>query len=155
MPDGWRIPTSTDFVENSGWDFFSKNGNVFPFYASGDFNGDEAQDYAWLLIKSDNSTWELFAFLSKDNAFTKIDIGGKRESYNSPKNLYTGPITETEILTLRKGEKICKYDDNFKLVSSITMKQDGILFGVNEGDRFVLYFDSTTKAFSIYHNCLD
>lgn len=155
IPAGWNIPSAENFTANSGWTYFLSKGNSFPFYTTGDFNGDQTTDYVWTLIKSDKTSWEVFAFISNSSGgFDKIDIGGKRATYTDPMNLYTGEITNTELVFMSKGEKLCQYDDNMNVKRTIVAKYDIIMFGVYEGDRTAYYFNSSTKKFERFFNCM-
>jgi hypothetical protein len=63
IPAGWRIPVQADITDGSGWQNFIKAESLStPYHATGDFNGDGIEDHAWLLIKSDSTSWGLFVF---------------------------------------------------------------------------------------------
>lgn len=156
IPAGWNIPSAENFTTNSGWAYFLSKGNSFPFYTTGDFNGDQVTDYAWTLIKSDKTTWEVFAFISNlSGGFDKIDVGGKRTTYTDPMNLSTGEISNTELTFLNKGEKLCLYDDNMNVKKTMVAKYDIIMFGVYEvGERLAYYYNVGTKKFEQFFNCM-
>ncbi len=155
IPDGWNIPSSENFTPNSGWTYFLSKGNSFPFYTTGDFNGDQTTDYVWTLLNADKTSWEVFAFLSNSSGgFDKIDIGGKRTSYTDPMNLYTGEISNTELTFMSKGEKLCQYDDNMNVKKTVVAKYDVVMFGVYEGDKTAYYYNSATIKFEQFYSCM-
>lgn len=160
IPEGWRIPTSNDIKKGSEWQSFKEDSNSIPIYVKGDFNGDGKEDYAWLLIKSDNSTWGLFAFLkNQGKGFTKYLIGHQgRPSYNQKpqdiQNLYSENISDCQILKTGKGEKLCLFDKNSKITKRVTTRYDVIIFGVlNAGQPSFFYYDAVIKKFISYWSC--
>lgn len=156
IPEGWNIPSSENFKPNSGWSYFLSKGNAFPFYISGDFNGDQKSDYVWSLINAGKTSWEVFCFLSNSTGgFDKIDIGGNRASYTDPMNLYVGDISNTELALFNKGEKLCQFDGNMNVKKTVVAQYDIILFGVYEGDRVAFYYNTSTKMFERFYNCMN
>ncbi|MBL0202340.1 MAG: hypothetical protein IPP81_19945 [Chitinophagaceae bacterium] len=157
IPKEWRIPQSSDFKNGSGWNNFKSNGNPMPYFATGDFNGDNIDDYAWTLIKSDNSTWGVFVFMNNGaGKFTQIYVGGKGSDVNNPGTLYTGPANNTVVTRMGKGENICLYDDNENLKSKIKTKYDCLTFGVYEvGANSIYYFDKSKNKFIAYWGCME
>lgn len=156
IPKGWRVPKDADFKKGSGWDYFKSDGNPIPYFAIGDFNGDNIDDYAWILIKADNSTWGLFVFMNNGGGkYTQHYIGGKGEDVDIPGTLYTGAANNTVLSRMGKGEDLCRYDKNENLKSKVKTKYDSISFGVYEaGGNSVYYFDKTENKFISYWGCM-
>jgi len=72
IPEGWRIPTETDYRDD--WEYFRDEFPV-PYHIEADFNGDGRLDQAWILIRDPDDGWGLFAFINQeDKSYRTIAI---------------------------------------------------------------------------------
>jgi len=156
VPQGWRIPTSKDIIKGSGWqELINQDSKFVPYYVKGDFNGDGKEDFSWLLISSDNSSWTLYAFLkNQTDGYTNYKIGSKGPIGKNPIYLSSSRVSDCLIQKAEKGEPLCLFDDNSNITKKIITKYDAIAFGVFEvGQPSFFYFDKSLKKFVFYWSC--
>ena len=60
LPEGYRLPEKSDYTKYAQ----SYYKNNFPNKVKADFDGNGKVDTAFLLLKSDNSCWSLFVFMT-------------------------------------------------------------------------------------------
>ena len=66
LPSGWYYPTEKDNVGT--WKEYKKQTNNNPFHFKADFNGDQKEDEAWLLLRTNKNEYGLFVFLMKTDS---------------------------------------------------------------------------------------
>lgn len=76
---GYRLPPESEygplwaFVESTGWQTRDGSGGTkAEFWTSGDFNGDGARDYAYVLIRAEGSERALYAFMSSSDGYAAV-----------------------------------------------------------------------------------
>lgn len=62
-----RLPDATDLKRD--WKHFHQSGRDVPWTVTGDFNGDEERDYAYLLPTKSSDGFSLVAFVSGDTGY--------------------------------------------------------------------------------------
>lgn len=70
LPSGWYYPTEKDNVGT--WKEYKKQTNNNPFHFKADFNGDQKEDEAWLLLRTNKNEYGLFVFLMKTDSTFEI-----------------------------------------------------------------------------------
>lgn len=156
IPDGWRIPTSKDIIKGSGWqEMINQDSKLIPYYVKGDFNGDGNEDFSWLLINSDNSSWALYAFIkNKSDGYVNYLVGRKGIIGKNPTFISSNAVSECIIQKAEKGELLCLFGNNDNITKKITAQYDAIVFGVFEvGQPSFFYFDKSLKKFVSYWSC--
>lgn len=156
IPGGWRIPSSKDIIKGSGWqELINQDSKAVPYCVKGDFNGDGKEDFSWLLIKSDNTSWALYAFIkNQSDGYTSYKIGSKGPIGKNPIYLSSSSVSECLIQKVETGEYLCLFDDNSNITKKITTKYDAIAFGVFEvGQPLFFYFDKSLMKFVSYWSC--
>ena len=68
IPAGYRLPDKADYTQEDQLRYKSN----LPFEVAADFDGNGKNDTAVLLIKKDNSGWELFVYMRDSNDETDI-----------------------------------------------------------------------------------
>lgn len=156
IPAGRRIPTSKDIIKGSGWqEIINQDSKAIPYYVNGDFNGDGKEDFSWLLISSDNSSWTLYAFIkNQSDGYTNYILGSKGPIGKNTKYLSSSNVSECIIQKAKKGEQLCLFDNNMNITKKITTQYNAIVFGVYEiGQPMFFYFDKSLKKFVSYWSC--
>lgn len=79
LAGGYRLPPESEygplwaFVESSGWQTRDGSGGTkAEFWTSGDFNGDSVRDYAYVLIRAEDSERALYAFMSASGGYVPV-----------------------------------------------------------------------------------
>jgi hypothetical protein len=156
IPEGWRIPTATDIIKGSGWqEMINQDSKLIPYYVNGDFNGDGKEDFCWLLINSDNSSWSLYAFIkNQSDGYANYLIGRKGIIGKNPTFISSSAVSECIIQKAIKGESLCLFGNNDSIIKKITTQYDAIVFSVFEvGQPCFFYFDKSLKKFVSYWSC--
>ena len=140
LPLGWRFPNEKDIT--SDWKDFQK---VYPkpYFISADFTNDGFIDEAWILFKTDSSTWGLFVFLKKENQSLTFPLYID-SSDQIAQSMGISVIEPGEYKTAcGKGYWDCKDDEP----PIFTLKYPAIDFFKYESANSVFYWDTQLNAF--------
>ena len=141
LPYGYRLPQQSDYPEY----YQSYFKNNFPFKIDADFDGNGKADTALLLIKSDNSGWSLFVFLTPEQ--DQIHQLKLDDTQQTVKYLLMGilGLEPGEYKTAcGKGYWDCKNGEPEKLI----LKSPGIDYFRFESGNSVFYWNKDSKYFS-------
>jgi hypothetical protein len=156
LPVEWRVPAAADFKPDSGWEYLALEGNEKPYFETGDFNGDNLTDEAWMLIRKEIAVWGLFIFLqNSDGSYTQHLLGGRGPIGENQMHIANCDISDCMILRVGKGESLCHFDDNLNITDQIVTDYDVLAFGVYEvGEAQLIYYSQKDQKFYFWWSCL-
>lgn len=140
FPKGWHPANRSDY---STEDLSFLNSRV-PNHIDADFNGDDREDSAWILLKDTGEAWGLFAFIKKDD--NNIEVIKLDENKKETEKLYMG----ISILSPGKHRTACGkgyFDCTFGEPEILDLKYSGIDYFLFESANSVFYWDDKTNSF--------
>jgi hypothetical protein len=150
LPNDYVLPSICDINPGSGWEYVKfKNGIHEPYHISGDFNGDNLIDHAYLLYSQDIFNYNLFCFLKSPDSYIL---------YKLPyPNNDTHPVTDYCLYEAKKNELVCLYDENGQSITEkVKLKNSGIVVsGFEFGEPIIYVYNNVSMVFENYWSCID
>lgn len=145
LSEEWRFPDESDIIGD--WKIYQKEGHVFNHF-SADFNGDNRNDEAWILIAKDNSAWGVFVFMNVDGADKRIIEILRSGMDVPPQNMGISPASpEHYIAACAKGfGSPCKPGEK----RFLDLKHTGIDFFRFESGASILYWEEVSNKFESF-----
>lgn len=152
LPEGFYIPSFCEISPGSGWEFVKFNYQIKePYHITGDFNGDNLLDHAYLLHDGNIHTYALFCFFNSENDGYKI--------YELPFSTKNGthPITDIILYEAKRNEFACLYDEyGENIIDKIKLNNSAIVVsGYEFGDPLIFVYNDETKTFDEYWGCVE
>lgn len=139
---GWRFPGEADYQD----DWLLSRGNIArPFHISADFNGDNLDDEAWILLSKNRKEWGVFVFLSQIEGRIDVrELDRSDMSTISPQSMGLSVMPQGKYKTAcGKGYGSCSVDDP----KTISFPYPAIDFFKYESANSVFYWDIETRKF--------
>ena len=142
----YRLPVSGDmkyyWEMKTGFPYKTTDGSgnyKAPYWTSGDFNGDNKNDYAYILINRNSGKKQLIVFLSKDDMYIAIKLSEPTDDEMGVATQHAGVLTTAS----GKGYWPPTPEDP----PEINVKRHAIAYFAFESAASVFVWNDETKSF--------
>lgn len=133
----WRKANVADYQQ-------LKNHHKYPYFVSGDFNGDGKLDEAWVMIRQDRPAWGVFLYLAGDKAPINLmeyrghlkDIEQALVMTKAPKGTYQTACGNSQVVSCLPNEP-----------DAVTIKSTGFILSQANSNALV-FWDKRLKSFT-------